>query len=379
MLAIQGGTIKTVSRGDIHNGTVIIHQGIIQEVGANLPIPEGCAVADAKGCWVVPGLIDAHCHVGIEEEIYRIEGDDLNETSEPVTPHLMALDGVNLMDPAFQDAYQAGITRLVVPPGSANIIGGQAVCLKSWANTLPEMIHKNPWGLKAALGENPKRVYGGQNKAPKTRMASAALLRDALYSASRLSGEKDQKEKESLRSQPLQRVLNKEWPLLLHVHRADDILTALRIKDEFDIEMILQHGTEAFLVADEIARRNVAVCLGPLLVNRAKVEMQNVSFKNAALLHKAGVRFCLITDHPVIPVQYLSVCAALAVREGLDEEAALRAMTLSPAEILGFDGELGSIEKGKRADIAVFDGHPLEVRSRVRHVFIDGKMRGGVG
>ncbi len=266
----------------------------------------------------------------------------------------------------------------MVHPGSTNVIGGQSVLLKSWSPSLPEMVYRNPWGLKAALGENPKKAYGSQNKTPKTRMGNAALLREALYTALKHSEKKQQLQpKEEFRLEALIRVVRREMPLWLHVHRADDILTALRIKDEFHIDLVLQHGTEAHLVADEIARRGVAVCLGPLLVNRAKVEMKEVSFRNIPVLQKAGIEFCLITDHPVVPIQYLGVCAALAVREGLDEETAIRALTWNPAHILGADQELGSIEPGKKADIVIFDGHPLEVRSQVKQVLVDGIIWGG--
>lgn len=377
MIAIKGGTIITVGNGIIKDGVILIQESTIKEVGQDVAIPPSSTVIDAAGCFVTPGFIDAHCHVGIGEEVYRIEGDDINETTDPVTPYLQALDGVNLKDLAFDDAIRSGITRLMVHPGSANVLGGQSVLLKSWSPSITEMIYRNPWGLKAALGENPKRVYGSQNKTPKTRMGNAALLREALYTAQRNSEKEQIEPKEEFRQGPLIRVIQRKAPLWLHVHRADDILTALRIKDEFNIDMVLQHGTEAHLVADEIARRGVAVCLGPLLVNRAKVEMREVSFLNITLLQKAGVEFCLITDHPVVPIQYLGVCAALAVKEGLDEETALKALTLNPAHILGVDQELGSIEPGKKADIVIFDGHPLEVRTRVKQVLVDGFIWGG--
>lgn len=377
MIAIKDGTIVTVKNGTIRDGVILVEGSTIREVGQDIAIPPSSTVIDAAGCYVVPGFIDAHCHVGISEEVFRIEGNDINETTDPITPYLQALDGVNLNDLAFDDAVRSGVTRLMVHPGSANVLGGQSVLLKSWSPTPMEMVYRHPWGLKAALGENPKRVYGNQNKAPKTRMANAALLREALHTASRNSEKEQLEPKDEFRQKALIRVIRREMPLWLHVHRADDILTALRIKDEFNIDMVLQHGTEAHLVADEIARRGVAVCLGPLLTNRAKVEMQEVSFRNVALLQKAGIQFCLITDHPVIPIQYLGVCAALAVREGLDEETAIRALTWNPAHILGVDQELGSIEPGKKADIVIFDGHPLEVKSRVRQVLVDGIIWGG--
>jgi len=376
LIAIKGGTIMTMSGGTIQDGIILIEGNIIKEVGREVEIPPSAQVSDASGCFITPGFIDAHCHVGLVEEVNPVEGDDVNETSDPITPFLHALDGVNLRDCAFADAVQSGITRLLVHPGSTNIIGGQSVLLKSWAPSLSEMVYRPQWGMKAALGENPKRIYGKKDKMPKTRMASAALLRKALFMAQKNRDKKQLSPNDHFELEGLFKVIRGEMPLWIHVHRADDILTALRIKDEFQIEMVLQHGTEAHLVADDIAKRGVAVCLGPLLINRAKVEMREVSFRNAALLHQAGVKFCLITDHPEVPIQYLGMCGALAAREGLEENAALQALTLNAAEILGVEKELGSIEPGKRADIVIFEGHPLDLKSKVRHVLVDGLMWG---
>ncbi|NLN86063.1 MAG: amidohydrolase [Syntrophomonadaceae bacterium] len=372
MIAIQGSRIITMEGGVIEGGIILVEGQFIQAVGENLEIPTGAAVVDAQGKYILPGLIDAHTHIGLDEEIYRIEGDDVNETSDPITPQLQAVDGINFMDLAFADALRGGVTRAMCMPGSANILGGQAVFLKTLALNPAAMICRNPWGLKAALGENPKRVYGAQKKAPKTRMANASLLREALFNARGCMDKPDLKANELYRNEAIFKVLRGEMPLLLHVHRADDILTALRIKDEFGIEMQLQHGTEAALVADELVKRDVPVALGPLFSNRAKVEMKEVSFRNAALLAERGVRFCFITDHPVIPIEHLRVCAALAVREGLAEEAALASITSTPAEMLKLDHELGTITPGKRADLAVYSGHPLDFRSRVERVMVDG-------
>lgn len=372
MIAIQGSRIITMEGGVIEGGIILVEGQFIQAVGENLEIPTGATVVDAQGKYILPGLIDAHTHIGLDEEIYRIEGDDVNETSDPITPQLQAVDGINFMDLAFADALRGGVTRTMCMPGSANILGGQAVFLKTLALNPAAMICRNPWGLKAALGENPKRVYGAQKKAPKTRMANASLLREALFNARGCMDKPDLKANELYRNEAIFKVLRGEMPLLLHVHRADDILTALRIKDEFGIEMQLQHGTEAALVADELVKRDVPVALGPLFSNRAKVEMKEVSFRNAALLAERGVRFCFITDHPVIPIEHLRVCAALAVREGLAEEAALASITSTPAEMLKLDHELGTITPGKRADLAVYSGHPLDFRSRVERVMVDG-------
>jgi imidazolonepropionase-like amidohydrolase len=377
MLAIKGGKVLTMDKaGIINEGTVLVEGAVIRKVGKTIKIPNEATVIEAYGKYVTPGFIDSHTHIGLEEEIYRIEGDDVNETSDPITPFLQAVDGTNFLDLAFADALRGGVTRTMCMPGSANIIGGQAVFLKSLAASPAEMVYRNPWGLKAALGENPKRVYGEQKKTPKTRMASASLLREALHKARGLMDKKDLKADEAYRNEPIFKVLRREMPLLLHVHRADDILTALRIKDEFNLDMQLQHGTEAALVADELVKREVPVSLGPLLVNRAKVEMKAVSFKNAALLAARGVKFSFITDHPVIPIEHLRVCAAIAVREGLDEELALQAITSIPAQMLKVEKELGTIKEGKRADLVIFSGHPFDFRSQVERIMVDGQLWG---
>lgn len=374
MIAFTGARIISMGpSGLIENGTLLVDGEYIKAVGQDIPLPEDCQRIDVTGKVITPGFIDGHTHIGLEEEIYRVEGDDVNEVSDPLTPQLQAVDGVNFADLAFQDALRGGVTRAMSMPGSANIIGGQAVFLKLFAPTAAQMVYRQPWGLKAALGENPKRVYSGQKKTPMTRMANASLLREALRrAADRLDKEVEGKDDDKYKLAPLTRVLRGEMPVLLHAHRADDILTALRIKDEFHINLMIQHGTEAHLVADELVKRKVPVFLGPLLVNRAKVEMKAVSFKNARRLKEKGVEFCLITDHPVIPVEHLRVCAALAVREGLDEETALRAITLQPAHLLGVADEIGSLSPGKRADLVVFDGHPFDYRSRVNLAMVDG-------
>ena len=378
MIAINGGKVLTMEEtGTIDDGVILVEGEFIKAVGKEVDVPEGCQLIDARGKYVCPGFIDGHTHIGLGEEIYRLEGDDVNEISDPITPQLQALDGINFSDLAFTDALRGGVTRSMCMPGSANIIGGQAVFLKHLADSLSEMVYRQPWGLKAALGENPKRVYAAQKKTPRTRMANASLMREALYNALQDMDKEESEIKDYSKQKTLIKVLKRELPLLLHVHRADDILTALRIKDEFGMNIIIQHGTEAFKVADELLKREVPVFLGPLLVNRAKVEMKEVSFKNASRLAQQGVKFALITDHPVVPIEHLRVCAALAVREGLDEELALKAITRWPAEILGVDHELGSIAAGKRADLVISDGHPFDFRSRFNMVMVDGKVWGG--
>jgi len=375
MIAITNAKLITMEEsGVVNQATILVDGEFILAAGKDVAIPAGTKIIDAEGKWVCPGFIDAHTHIGLEEEIYGEVGDDVNESTNPITPELQALDGINFWDLAFEDALRGGVTRTMSMPGSANIIGGQAVFLKNLASSKAEMVYKNPWGLKAALGENPKRVYKEKNMAPRTRMANASLLRESFYVALRLMDKKDIDAVEEYKKAAIFKVLRREMPLLVHAHRADDILTALRLKDEFNIDLIIQHGTEGVLVADELVRRNVPVFFGPLLVNRAKVEMKEVAFKNAALLAERGVKFCFITDHPVIPIEHLRLTAALAVREGLDENLALQAITSIPAELLGVGNELGTIQAGKRADIVVFSGHPLEFRSRVELVLVDGKL-----
>jgi len=376
MLVISGGKILTMGpEGTLQSKQIVVEGERIAAITDKGQIPEDAEHLDASGSYILPAFIDAHTHIGLEEEIYRVEGNDVNETTDPVTPQLQAVDGIHFRDLAFQDALRGGIARVMSMPGSANVSGGQAVFLKTLASDMSGMIYKNPWGLKAALGENPKRVYGEQQKkAPRTRMANASLLREALYKAAR-NLEKDSLDPEvEYKQGPLFKVLRKEMPLFLHAHRTDDMLTALRIKEEFDIDMIIQHATEGVLIAEELSRKQIPIFIGPLMVNRAKVEMQEVAFKNARLLKEKGVTFSLISDHPVTPVEHLRVYAALMVREGLDEETALKAMTLHPAQALKVDNELGSIEVGKRADLVCFDGHPLDYRSRVKWVVVDGQV-----
>ncbi len=378
MLVIKGGTVITLKKKapfTQKNLTVIIDGPYIKSVTRNPEIPADATVIDAGGKYVCPGFIDAHSHIGLEEEIYRIEGSDVNESTDPLTPEMRAVDGINFWDVAFEDALSGGVTRSMVVPGSANIIGGQGVIIQHLAHRPSEMIYRDRCGLKAAFGENPKRVYAEQKKSPITRMANASLLRESFYTASRLMDKEDLEAEKAYKNEAVFSVLRREIPLYLHAHRADDILTALRIKKEFDIKLVIQHGTEAHLVGEELVKADVPVFLGPLFSNRAKVELKEISFKNAARLAEQGVDFCIITDHPVIPVDSLRVCAALAVREGLDEQDALEAICLRPARLLGIDSELGSIEEGKRADLSIFTGHPFDFRSKVEKVLVDGIMR----
>ncbi len=362
-------------------GSIVVNGQKIAALSPNPSPPAGARVIDVTGKYVLPGFIDAHTHIGIYEEIYRIEGDDTNESSDPVTPHLRALDAVNMEDLAFQDALQGGVTTVMTGPGSANVIGGLSVVMKTHARTADEAVIKNPAGLKVALGENPKRVYGNRKKAPMTRMATAALMRETLVAAQNYAtkikkGKKDPDKQpdRDLKLEAMLPVIYGEIPLLIHAHRADDIITGLRIADEFHLNAIIQHGTEAHKIPGELATRRVPAVVGPSLSSRAKVELKDRSFKTAGVLSQTGVQVAIMTDHPVVPIQYLSLLAALTVKEGMDEEEALKAITINPAEILGIADRVGSLEKGKDADIIVLSGHPFDWRTKVELVLINGNI-----
>ncbi len=381
MLALVNGKIVTMEGPTYERGTVVIKGRLIYAVGGGINPPGEARIIDVSGKYVLPGFIDAHTHIGVAEEIYRIEGDDINETTDPVTPHLRAIDAVYMEDLAFQDALKGGVTTIMTGPGSANVIGGMSLVLKTYAKTVDQAVLKNPVGLKAALGENPKRVYGDQKKTPITRMATAALLRENLVAAQnyqhKMSVWKDNPSKRpdrDLKLEALQPVLRGELPLLIHAHRADDILTGLRIADEFKLRVSIQHATEGHKIPEELARRGVPAVVGPLLTNRAKVELKDRSLETAGILARAGVKVAIMTDHPVVPIQYLSLCAGLAVKGGMDELEALRAITINAAEILGVADRVGSLVAGKDADVIVLSGHPLDLRTRVELVLVNGEI-----
>jgi len=379
MQAIVNGEIWTM-HGPRFQGTVLIENGKIAAVGENIDIPEGSDIYNAAGMVVMPGFIDAHTHVGILEEIFE-EGDDLNEITDPVTPHLRAIDAINPMDMAFQDALQAGVTTVVTGPGSANILGGEMVAMKTCGSVVDDMVISCPVGLKAALGENPKRVYGTNKKMPITRMASAALLREALVRGQQylekqvrlLDGKADPPERD-LKMESVARVLRREIPLRVHAHRADDIMTALRIGREFNLRLVIEHCTEGHLVADRLAAAGVPAVVGPVLINRSKVELMGRTLKTAAALAAQGVSFAVMTDHPVVPIQYLLISAALTTRGGLTEEQALGAITIGAARVLGLADRIGSITPGKDGDVVVLSGNPFYLGTVVNRVYIDGKV-----
>jgi imidazolonepropionase-like amidohydrolase len=381
-LAIVGGRVVPVTAEPIENGTVLIAGGRITAVGSDVAIPDGVRVLDAAGGWVLPGFIDAHAHVGVGEEAQGWAGRDVNEMTEPVTAHVRAVDAINPADLGFRDAISGGVLAVNVNPGSGNPIGGQTVALKCWGRTVDEMVLRQPSGMKSALGENPKRIYGDQQKMPSTRLGTAAVIRGALVDAAnylqRLDYQEGRPEEErkpvdrNLKHEALGLVLRRQIPWRQHCHRADDIATALRIAEEFGYDLVIDHGTEAHLLADILAAKGIPVIIGPLLTSRSKVELRNRSIANPGRLASAGVTIAITTDHPVVPINLLIQQAILAVKEGLDRETALRSLTINPARITGTDSRLGSIEPGKDADLTVWSGDPLDVFSRVQRAFIDG-------
>lgn len=361
------------------NGYVRTDGKYIEEVGAMSelrPIGQKEMVLDVGGAWVLPGIIESHCHIGISEEKIGIIGDDCNEGTNPVTPSLRAIDAVNPMDAAFHDAIEAGITSVMVGPGSANVVGGQFLFMKTHGRGIDEMVVKNPAAMKIAFGENPKTCYGDKDEYPATRMGLAALLRKTLFEAQQYKQEKENGslEKEDFEMEPWLPVLNKEIPLKAHAHRADDILTAIRIAKEFDLHMTLDHGTESHLIAELVKESGFPVIVGPDLTSRSKLEVKNMNFKTNKVLQEQGILFSITTDHPVSMIQYLPLCAGLAVKHGLPLEEGLKAITINAARICGVEDMVGSLEKGKHADIAIFTGNPMEVFTRTLYTIIDGQV-----
>ena len=379
MLLIRNARLFTMEGdGYIEGGDVLIDGGKIVATGANLSAP-GAKVIDAHGAYVTPGFVDPHTHIGLWADGERDDTGDGNEATDPVTPQLRALDAVNPVDPCFAEACRAGVTSVATGPGSANVLGGQFLAMKTHGQSLKEMLIKEPLAMKAAFGENPKMVYGAGGKKPATRMATAAVLREAFYEAREYMEKRAGKDADkcpafSLKNEALAMVLRRELPLKMHAHRADDILTAIRLAKEFDLRASVEHCTEGYRIAGELRAAGVGVILGPLLCDRSKPELKNLTMKAPAILHRAGVKFALMTDHGVIPEQYLPVEAGLCVREGLPEMEALRAITINAAEVIGLSERIGSLAPVKDADVVLFDGHPLETRTRASLVIVDGEI-----
>ncbi|WZL73775.1 amidohydrolase [Clostridiaceae bacterium 35-E11] len=381
MILIKDGYILTMEGKDYAKGSILIEEGKIKEIGENVVAPLDAKVIDATDKIVMPGIIDAHCHLGMWEDAIGFEGADGNEMTDPVTPHLRAIDAINPMDRTFGEAYEGGITSVATGPGSANVIGGQFVAMKTFGDRVDDMIIQEPVAMKCAFGENPKRVYHDRKQAPSTRMATAALLRETLYKAREYmekleAGKIDPSKKPAfdMKLEALIPVMKGEIPLKAHAHRADDILTSIRIAKEFGVNITLEHCTEGHLIVKHILDEGLSAVVGPSFGERSKFELKNLSFETAGIMSKAGIKIAIMTDHPVIPLQYLPMCAGLAVKAGMEEKEALRAITINPAEILGIDDKVGSIKEGKDADLVIWDGHPFALASQVAYTLIDGKV-----
>jgi imidazolonepropionase-like amidohydrolase len=375
MRAFIHATIYPISGPKLEDATLLIQAGKIVAVGQHVAIPTEAKIVDCSGKTILPGWVDAHTHVGLWGEAEGHASYDGNESSGAITAQIRGLDAINPAHHSFEDARSVGTTTLQTGPGSGNILGGELLTIKTAGTIIDQMVVRAPSGLKSALGENPKRFHGQMMKRmPSTRMGSAALLREWLIKGQEYRKKMEQgKADADLGLINIVKVLNKEIPLRVHAHRADDIVTAVRVAKEFDISISLEHCTEGHLIADFLAEAGFPACVGPTLGHRSKIETMNLSFETPAVLHKAGVKFALITDHPFVPIPFYNVVGALATVHGLPEEATLRAMTLSPAEILGVSNRVGSLTPGKDADFVLWSGHPFKTRSRVLTTYIQGK------
>ncbi|WAX58629.1 amidohydrolase [Jatrophihabitans cynanchi] len=388
-VAIVGGRVVPGAADPIENATVLITDGVIEAVGANVAVPYGVRTIDASGHWVLPGFVEAHAHVGVHEEGEGPAGQDTNEMTDPNGARLRALDAINPAERGFADALAGGVTTVVVKPGSGNPIGGQTVAIKTWGRIVDEMIVKSPTSVKSALGENPKRVYGEKKELPSTRQGVAAVIRDAFGKAQDYRAKRDAAASKGdpfdrdPTCEVLVRVLDGELPWCQHTHRADDIATAIRLADEFGYRLIVNHATEGFLLADVLAERQIPCIVGPLFTTRSKVELRERTLANPGRLANAGVLVALTTDHPVVPINFLVHQATLAVKEGMSRDDALRSLTVNPAQMMGLADRVGALEVGRDGDVVIWDGDPLDVMSRARRVFVNGvsvyEWRDGAG
>ncbi|MBE6949906.1 MAG: amidohydrolase [Ruminococcaceae bacterium] len=379
MLLIKNGHIKTMAGPELENGCVLIgDDGKIVAVRENLVAPEGCAVIDAGGRLVTPGCVEAHCHIGLHNEAVGWEGMDYNEGIDPITPQMRAIDSIWPMDEAFEHARKGGVTTCCTGPGSANVLGGTFVAIKTAGKRVDDMIVKDPIAMKCAFGENPKRFYGKQSKkAPLTRMGTAALLRETLFKAKRYMEELDagKEPKFDMKLEALLPVMRGEIPLKAHAHRSDDIFTSIRIAKEFGLKLTLDHCTDGAVIAEELAKEGYPAFVGPSLGSKTKIELASKSFDAPGVLHKAGVKVSIITDAPVIPQQYLPMCAGQAVQAGLPMEEGWRAITINPAESIGIADRVGSLEVGKDGDVVIWTADPLvNVGARAVCTVIEGKV-----
>lgn len=375
MLAIVGGTVYTAEESLDFGTSILISDGKILAVGPNLAIPSDATILNVSGKYITPGLIDCHTHLGIAEEAIGAAHLDKNEVNSPICPQLRAIDGINPEDTGFLDAVNAGITAVIVTPGSENVIGGQSIALKTVGCVVDHMVLRNPAGMKIAFGENPIQKYLTKDRAPSTRMTIAGMIREQLvaaenYATKLQTGQVDR----DLRMEALLRVLNREIPLRAHAHAAEDIMTAIRIADEFNVLLTIEHATSGHKIAEELAKRNIPAVVGPSITARVKVELKDRTYCTPMLLHQAGVKIALITDHPFLPIGALRLEAALAIKEGLPRDTALKAITIHAAEIAGISDRVGSIKDGKDADLVIYDGDPFDIQTKIEQVIMDGRF-----
>lgn len=384
-MLIYNAEIHTMgSLGVVKDGWIDIQNGKIRNIGSGyLPYDDKDAI-DAQGGMLLPGFIDAHNHLGIIEDGLDFEGDDCNESTDPFTPQMRAIDGINPFDRCFEEARMRGITAAASSPGSANACGGEIAAVKTYGRRIDDMLIRN-CGIKFALGENPKNVYNGREETPVTRMAITALIREGLYKARRYAHDMDSYYSDSenydppeydIKCEALMPLLDHKMKAFFHCHRADDICTAMRIAKEFSLDAVIIHGTEGHMIADIIAEEKIPVICGPVICDRCKPEMRGLELKNASVLHENGVKIAICTDHTVIPIQYLPLSAQAAVKGGLDFDEALKTLTIAPAEILGIDDTTGSLSVGKDADIQLYrkGDNPLDLMSEPVLVMVSGEV-----
>ncbi|HHW27763.1 MAG TPA: amidohydrolase [Firmicutes bacterium] len=381
MIAITNAKIYPVDAPVIEKGSILVEAGKIVKLGADIDIPAEAEIIDAGGRSVYPGFIDAHCHVGMMESAIGFEGDDVNEMTDPVTPHMRAIDGFNPLDITVKEACEAGVTVAATGPGSANPIGGTFMAVKTYGHRVDDMVIKDPLAMKIAFGENPKRVYNAKGKTPMTRMGTAAILREVFGKAVRYMQQIDRAGDDAsklpaydAKMEALLPVVRKQIPLKAHAHRADDIFTALRIAKEFGFDLTLDHCTEGHLIAEDLAKTGAKAIIGPSFGHKSKFELTNKTFETPGILARAGVKVAIMTDSPVVPLATLPLMAGMAVQAGMDKDEALKAITLNAAEILGLQDRVGSLTPGKDADLCIYDGDPMEITGKSWLVMVDGKV-----
>ncbi|MCH1627531.1 amidohydrolase [Fredinandcohnia quinoae] len=364
----KNATLYPITSRIVKDVDVVVEDRKISEIGFSIEPKADEVIIECNGKHLLPGFIDVHTHLGLYDEGTGWAGNDANETIEALTPHIRAIDGVHPLDPAFQDAIQAGITTAHIMPGSANVIGGTTSVIKTSGKNICKMLLQETAGLKIAFGENPKRMHSHGNKESITRMGIMGMLREAFYKA------KYSDDIDDLKIIPLIQALKREIPVRIHAHRADDIMSAIRFADEFKLDLRIEHCTEGHLIAEELADRNLKVSIGPTLTRRSKVELKNKSWKTYQILNDHGIEVSITTDHPYVPIQYLNVSAAIAVREGLDEQKALEGITITAARNLRVDHLIGSIEIGKDADLVLWNEHPFHFRAKPEITMINGEV-----